>query len=590
MIEREQRALVVRLAAAGLVLALAGCGGSDDHRPAATPTAPPVATATVTDAATRPATATATATATAVLTSTDTPARTATGTPPATASHTPTETPSSTPTVSPTGTTLEHALRLPSLHGKPDGEQGGRIADAEGREVLLRGVNVNALAEYWQGGEFPTVFPLTADDADLIAAIGWNTVRLLLSWSRVEPEPGVYDEAYLDQVRDAVRLLASRGLYSIIDLHQDAWGATLVARPEETCQPDYQPALGWDGAPAWATLDENMPRCAPAGIRELSPSVSTAFANFFSDAPGPGAIGIRSRYVAMLAHLGGVFGPEPGVAGYDLMNEPNAFGAAQQNQLSALYGQALEAIRAAEQAAGSDPRLVLFEPSALWSAVGNGAPPDFPRGDDRDIVYAPHIYSGGFDGGPITAAAFTVAREEAKRFGGAPVFSGEWGSDPRRASDPSDTYFLDHQMLQDQFFIAATLWTWHESCGDPHKQGDFRAGRLPYVWGEFEVDCTTNAITGVRQNLINQLTRAYVRAAPGRLLESSYQFGNGAFTARGTAAPAGAELLAFYPSARHGEPTLTSSGLSDVRFVLTRSDNLYIVARAAGGDWSLSVP
>jgi len=25
-------------------------------------------------------------------------------------------------------------------------------------------------------------------------------VRLLLSWSRVEPEPGVYGEAYLDEI------------------------------------------------------------------------------------------------------------------------------------------------------------------------------------------------------------------------------------------------------------------------------------------------------------------------------------------------------------------------------------------------------
>ena len=33
-----------------------------------------------------------------------------------------------------------------------------------GREVLLRGVNVNALAEYWKGGRFRTVFPLARKD------------------------------------------------------------------------------------------------------------------------------------------------------------------------------------------------------------------------------------------------------------------------------------------------------------------------------------------------------------------------------------------------------------------------------------------
>lgn len=542
---------IVRFApviAAGLALLLASCGGDGGHSAAAT--------------------STPTATRTAVSTATQTAVSTAT----------------STPTVTPTAT--ENPLRLPALHAEPDPEAGGRIVDAEGRQVLLRGVNVNALAEYWQGGAFPTVFPLGAADADLMAAIGWNAVRLLLSWSRVEPQPGVYDATYLDQARAAVRLLAGRGLYTIIDLHQDAWGATLVARPDEMCLQSNPPAFGWDGAPGWATLDEGAPRCAAAGVRELSPAVVAAFGNFFDNAPGPGGVGIRDRYVAMLAHVAGVLAPEAGVLGYDLMNEPNAFAQSHLAALSMMYGEAMAAIRAAEQAAGSAPRLILFEPSALWSATGRGAPPDFPR--DRDVVYAPHVYTGGFDGGPISAAAFAVARDEAAGFGGAPVLSGEWGADPRRAADAGDPYFLDHQNLQDDFQFGATLWTWRESCGDPHKAADYRAGTMPYVWGEFEVDCTTNAVTGLRLDLIAQLTRAYARAAPGRLVESSYDHASGAFTARGTSATAGSQLLVFYPGSRHGEPALTTSGLTEVQILTALGDNLYLVARANGGDWSLA--
>ena len=52
-----------------------------------------------------------------------------------------------------------HTLRLPALHAKPDPVSGGRIVDARGRQVLLRGVNVNALAEYWPGTSFPTRKP-----------------------------------------------------------------------------------------------------------------------------------------------------------------------------------------------------------------------------------------------------------------------------------------------------------------------------------------------------------------------------------------------------------------------------------------------
>ena len=274
--------------------------------------------------------------------------------------------------------------------------------------------------------------------------------------------------------------------------------------------------------------------------------------------------------------------------GYDLMNEPNAFSAAQQTSLSMLYGQAVQAIRSTEAAQGNPPHLILFEPSALWSAVGSGPPPDFAR--DGDVVYAPHIYTGGFDGGPISENAFAVAAAEAKGFGGAPVLSGEWGADPHRAEPGGDSYFLDHQRLQDQFFFGATLWTWHESCGDPHKQADYRAGRIPYVWGEFEVDCTTNTITGLRQDLIDQLTRAYVRAAPGELVATTYDRASGAFSASGRGAAAGSQLLAFYPGSLHGEPTLTTSGLADVQILIAPGDNLYLVGRATGGDWSLAVP
>ncbi|MFN8640663.1 MAG: hypothetical protein U0802_02995 [Candidatus Binatia bacterium] len=269
------------------------------------------------------------------------------------------------------------------------------------------------------------------------------------------------------------------------------------------------------------------------------------------------------------------------------MNEPNAFVDADVVRLAELYADAIVAIRAGESAAGSPPRLVLFEPGAAWAQFGSGVPPDFAR--DRDVVYAPHLYQGGLDDKPL-APAFDKARAEADaRFGGAPVLTGEWGSGPPRASDPDDSYFREHQRLQDASRIGATLWTWRESCGDPHKAGDVRAGNVPYVWGEFEVDCTSNTVTGVRQDLVDQLTRAYVRAAPGRLLETTFDPLAGTLTARGTEAAAGVELLAFYPSRRLGAPGITANGFDAFRVVPAPSGDAYLVGIAAGGEWSLSV-
>src|SRR5690606_34141593 len=196
------------------------------------------------------------------------------------------------------------------------------------------------------------------------------------------------------------------------------------------------------------------------------------------------------------------------------------------------------------------PRLVFFEPGAAWAVLNFGATPDFAR--DANVVYAPHLYQGGLDDQAL-APQFARARSEAALYGGAPVLTGEWGSDPRRASDPSGDYFREHQRLQDETRIGATLWTWRESCGDPHKAGDARAGRVPYVWGEFEVDCTTNTVTGPRQDLIDELTRGYVRAAPGYLLESTWDADEARLLARGTGTTA-AELLIVYPGP--AEPTV----------------------------------
>lgn len=476
------------------------------------------------------------------------------------------------------------ALQLPALHAEPDPVGGGRIVDSEGRQVILRGVNVNALAEYWSGNDHPTTFPLTEEDMDTIAGIGWNTVRLLLSWSRVEPEPGSYDDAYLDSVDAAVGGLAERGIYTIIDLHQDAWGPTLAARPDEGCGANSEPAKGWDGAPGWATLggEELGTRCTLNGVRETSAAVLTSFEAFWENAPGPGGVGIRTRYVEMLGHLAARWAADPAVAGYDLMNEPNAFSDAGRTQLGEFYEDALVAMREAEAGvSGGSPHLILFEPPAIWSSTGEGPPPVFTH--DRDVVYAPHIYTGGFTGGAITEQAFAIAIEEAAAFGGAPVLTGEWGADPARAGRDGDGYFLEHQRLQDESLISATLWTWRESCGDPHKVGQ----EDPVPWGEFDVDCDTNEPTGVRTELVDDLTRGYVRAGPGRIRSMVWDPESRVLEADGEAASPGSVFVAFLPGDVSGQDA-KARGMGPVETVPAPHGGSFVVAEVEAAEWSIS--
>ena len=479
------------------------------------------------------------------------------------------------------------SFRLPALHAEPDPARGGRIADAFGRQVLLRGVNVNAHVEYWayDPARF-TTYPLTSADADGIASIGWNAVRLLLSWSRVEPAPGVYDDAYLDEIEQSIRLLESRGLYALVDLHQDAWNATLAARPGEVCRPGESPAFGWDGAPGWATQDGGAAHCAP-GTREFGGAVVNAFRAFWQDAPGPGGIGIRARYAAMLGHVAGRLSHLDAVAGYDVMNEPNAYAfvPGEIEGLGALYGEAIDAIRAAEDAAGAPHRIVFFEPSIAWGA--SPATPD-PFTDDDQIAYAPHIYQGGLDSIPLDSTPFERAQSEsAELYGGAPILAGEWGADPRRAEDPADDYFRLHQRLQDDFLFGATLWTWHEACGDPHKASDWRDGRIPYVWGLFDVDCTVSQITGVREPLEAQLTRPALRAAPGRITRLAIDPDARSLDAAGESAARGS-FVAFLPGAIGRPPHVSGAGLESFAWQPARG-GAYVAGWIAAGSWSLSL-
>ena len=385
------------------------------------------------------------------------------------------------------------------------------------------------------------------------------------------------------------RRLAGHGIYTIIDLHQDAWGPSLAARPGESCPAGAEPALGWDGAPAWATLDGGAPRCASGGLRESSPAVRQAFAAFFADASGPGGVGIQTRYVRMLRRVARHFARDRHVAGFDLMNEPNAFGAAENAALSRFYARGLRAVRAGERAGGGRRHLVLFEPTGAWSLAGGGAPPAFRH--DRDVVYAPHVYEGSIPGpGPITRTPYEQAIAEAREFGGAPVLVGEWGGDPDRAADPADPYFTEHARLQSELRVGATLWTWRESCGDPHKVGDLRAGREAEVWGEFELDCRTNRSTGPRRRLIADLAVAYARAAPGRVRRERYRPGSGRYRVTAGGARRGARLVVFYPRWKHGGSCLRvrAGGLTRPEVGGRAGGGLLVFARARRARWSLT--
>lgn len=183
--------------------------------------------------------------------------------------------------------------------------EGRWLLDPQGRVLLLHGVNmVYKLPPY-----APDVDGFGRDDARFLARNGLTTVRLGLIWKAVEPEPGVYDDAYLARIRRTARILAAEGIWTLLDFHQDL----------------YHERFQGEGAPDWAVLDGGLPAQPQLGFPFnyfAMPALSVAFDSFWDNAEGPGGVGLQDRYAAAWAHTAAYFRGVPRVLGLDLFNEP----------------------------------------------------------------------------------------------------------------------------------------------------------------------------------------------------------------------------------------------------------------------------
>ncbi|MDF2710785.1 MAG: hypothetical protein K0R62_6437 [Nonomuraea muscovyensis] len=425
-----------------------------------------------------------------------------------------------------------------------------RIVDAVGNEVLLRGVNVNQLEDYFQ--QFPdraVTRPLTEADFAGMEQMGFNVIRLAVSWSALEPQPGHYDPAYLARISWAVETAAKHGLRTVIDMHQDAWGKGVNAAPGTTCT-SGSPMHGWDGAPTWADRFDGAPKCEFTG-RDISPAVARAFTNFYQDRDG-----IQTRLVAAWGMLAERFANEPMVAGYDLLNEPG-FGETPPITsgvlLGRFYDRAIKAIRAGEKR--GFPHLIFFEPSVLWSGLGFEVLPPKDFTDDRLLVFAPHLYNESItidQGTGLTITSIERGFDLASRaaaYYGAGLWSGEWGW----FDDPASAPITRYADQEDRHRIGGAFWVWKQSCGDAHAGAESKTG------GNLMIeDCATGKDLPPPPEYVAQLSRPYPRSAPGRL--TGLTSDQASLTAQGEGRGCGLDV--WFPGSTR--PVVSSTGVTGV--------------------------
>ncbi|WP_161554112.1 glycoside hydrolase family 5 protein [Stenotrophobium rhamnosiphilum] len=480
---------------------------------------------------------------------------------------------SSSPTSSVTS-----AKSLPLLHATRGATPG--IYDDQGRQVLLHGVNYGALGDYYiDQPEYPAPVLAKASDFPQMAALGINSVRLLLSWSRVEPQPGVYDETYLAQVRSQIEKAAAQGLYVIVDMHQDAWGKFVATREtSDVCLPPLlEDAIGWDGAPEWATITNGLTTCR-IQQRELSPAVQAAFTNFYLDTQG-----IQTRFIAMWQHVVKAVAPYNNVVGYDLFNEPNPgflVEADAVTYLSVFYTRLITAIRATEAAQAKPVQhIIFFEPDIIWSLLGFTLPtlPIFT--DDTNLVFSPHFYCGA--GAPSTAAQCFSYAQSVSQLYQTTFWVGEWGYFGAPDTIGPDVY--EFSANQDQMLVGAAEWQWAQACGDPHTIG--KPGNKP---GDTVVQlkllgCPGDVDLGYVQANAMAMSRAYPRHAPGRLQQVSANIDSGELDMAGS----GTGMLELWIPDRIGKPKISGNGLGAP--VIKRVPGGFIARVPVSGAYSAQV-
>ncbi|MBW2457224.1 MAG: cellulase family glycosylhydrolase [Deltaproteobacteria bacterium] len=312
---------------------------------------------------------------------------------------------------------------------------GGALRAPDGRAVILRGVNLagaHKTAPYFGFHQLPDFQRVRAD-------WGMNSIRLLILWAAIEPTPGVYDEAYLDQVERRLDWAWQANLHVVLDMHQDVYGE----------------GFGGDGAPRW-TCDEahyeGFEPISPWFLNYQNEHVIACFdALWTSDE-------LMDHYAGAWRRVAERFAEHEAVVGFDVMNEPHwgsTIFSFEEDKLQPFYERVVKAVR---QPA---PHWVAFlEPSASRNI---GLPTGLTPFSFPNVVYAPHGYDteaeqgNGFDYSRREALLTKLSelRADATMLGAA-LWIGEYGG---TAESPGITAYMDAE-YDGQGAVAAGSAYW----------------------------------------------------------------------------------------------------------------------------------
>jgi endoglycosylceramidase len=512
---------------------------------------------------------------------------------------------------------------MPWLHVEHPSVGRPYIADDRGRLVLFHGSVPADLLDFgtsgrwsappypidpsaYSGGQCPTIVdhthypPLCQTDLAQMAALGFNSLRLPLSWSLLEPERGHFSQPYLERVAQVVDWARALGIYVIIDMHQNAYSKFVG------------PGDGIDlsansGAPGWATITDGMPsRLLLKNQREANPAVIESFNNFWYNRDG-----IQDEYIAAIAFLATRFKDDSTVAGYSVFNEPqpgwNLPPGFEDLLLFPFYRRVIDAVTGVHDGLPCptgifmpvfcgyrdlgvhDLRHMFFlEPGLLRQMTDFPTHLGLPLSSYPNLVLDIHAYTHGFtlekllnpNSDPATATypwggfdqTYSLGEREARAMGAA-LFVSEFGNDPKY-----DTLILSSELEeQEKHRVGFAFWAWKEN-------GDSGS------WGVYDaVKSGEAAASGcVRPARERQLARVYPRVSADADLSYHYDSKTGAFTLKADGRSGDAPTLVYIPHEVSGA-VAAAGGVAGISTNPDANGGRLISVTPSGGAFSITV-
>jgi endoglycosylceramidase len=300
--------------------------------------------------------------------------------------------------------------------------QGTWIVDSTGTPILLRGVN-------YPGYESPNPRIHMESAYANFAKMGFNVVRLQISWAKLEPRKGQFDSSLLMWYVDRDILFAKRyGLHIVLDMHQYQWASR----------------FGGNGAPDWAVRQYSANEL---GMRQ-------AVSDFWADPS------LQDQLVMVWKNIASRYAKEPTIAGYDLLNEPWVYTSIipqlNATHIDSFYIKVTEAIRSV------DPyHLIFLEPANMNT---------FNISYDDKIVWAPHFYSWSFaphyypENLTILEADLAAKYQSFVLSSKVPMWIGEFGAFMKDHS--AEHWLEDAKRLFDKYQVGWAWWAY----ADPRDQ------------------------------------------------------------------------------------------------------------------------